>query len=353
MKNDLRPFRPPRSHSAFAHPSPHVLDAQGPWDRPGGVSFLNIRHDAQHPFSTNFKTGRGAVGGKRGELQGVDACFFLFLFSHWSAHVLDPRGPEAAAGSNLALFFYREVLVPVYCMSGLVFMPVRIPTHCSCAPCVFQRMMLCARCVSQKIVLCIRCASQGSCNNTQGTKFGGAEIFLPHPPSALTAPRHRPAGPRPRPCALWSFSPFTSRWWRRRRRPPAPFFPELVTRTIRSEGTMAVDGYAGQDKLEPKFHYILLPGPQGNVLVVRSGRRPYSTRTPASCPGPRHRRTCPTLGIPRARTPGSTPNTPAMPPWAPLLRTDHCSRGVPLLGFWMNAKCFLSSIMAAAALSCP
>ena len=57
---------------------------------------------------------------------------------------------SCALGRQLTFFFCREVLVPVYCMSGSVVMLVRIPKNCSCVSSVSGRMMLCTRCVSQK-----------------------------------------------------------------------------------------------------------------------------------------------------------------------------------------------------------
>ena len=47
----------------------------------------------------------------------------------------------------------------VYCMSGSVFMLVRIPTKFSCVSCISQRRILCIRCVSQG--LCFPLTSDG------------------------------------------------------------------------------------------------------------------------------------------------------------------------------------------------
>ena len=75
------------------------------------------------------------------------------------------RAMSCSPGRQRTFLFCREAMVPVYCMSGSVFMQVqvqvRIPKFFSCASYVSQRMILCPHCVSQRIFLCIHCVSQG------------------------------------------------------------------------------------------------------------------------------------------------------------------------------------------------
>ena len=55
---------------------------------------------------------------------------------------------SCALGRQLKFFFCQEVMVPVYCMSGSVFLLVPIPKKCSCVFCVSKRMILRTQCVS-------------------------------------------------------------------------------------------------------------------------------------------------------------------------------------------------------------
>ena len=90
---------------------------------------------------------------------------------------------------SLATFFFcREVLVPVYCMSGSVCMPLCIRTIFSCVSCESRRMILCTQCVSQGFVV--------PATVHKAPKLGGAKIcptrnFLqPIPPLYHLLPSH-------------------------------------------------------------------------------------------------------------------------------------------------------------------
>ena len=116
-----------------------------------GASFRQVtpRPPTQSPHGT-LREGRRApdTGGTSNCLrgggvfrQGEIAFFRLvlpdFFFAIWAI-------------SLAPSFFFREVLVPVYCMSGSVFMLVRTPNIFSCVSCVSQKIVLCPQCVSQK-----------------------------------------------------------------------------------------------------------------------------------------------------------------------------------------------------------
>ena len=126
--------------------------------------------------------GCGGGGGifRQGKFGGGD-----FRFSDWCQvpgfflkNLCAIRAISCSLGRQLTFFFCTEVLVPVYCRSGSVFMLV----HILCiflVSCASRQTILCA---SQRICLCIRTVSQGLWfrNCTQSTKIWGHRN-TPHP----------------------------------------------------------------------------------------------------------------------------------------------------------------------------
>ena len=95
------------------------------------------------------------------------------------------RAISCSLGRLLTFFFCREVPGPMYCMSGSVFMLVRIPKFFSYVSCVPQKMILCTQCVSHQIFLWIRCVPQGLCSPqlyTRQQNLGVPKFFPPGNP---------------------------------------------------------------------------------------------------------------------------------------------------------------------------
>ena len=79
--------------------------------------------DAQSRWSHGPNLLHRATGGGGGDFGGGGDSVLQICAEFFCAI----RATSCSLGRQLSLLFCREVLVPVYCMSGSVFVPVRIP----------------------------------------------------------------------------------------------------------------------------------------------------------------------------------------------------------------------------------
>ena len=102
-----------------------------------------------------------------------------------------------------AFSFCREVLVPVYCMSGSVVVLVRILkgifflVYLPSVSRVSQRMVLCTRCVPQRIFLRIRCVSHGLWFPRLCTRHQNLEVPKFYPPEPPPPPLYGAVAGKP------------------------------------------------------------------------------------------------------------------------------------------------------------
>ena len=131
---------------------------------------------------------RGFTGGggvfRHGKISG--GVSFFRLVRKFSETFCAIRAICCSLGRQLTLFFCREVLVSVHCMSGSVFVLVQIPKNCSWHlvypqknDFVYPTSFFCESAVYPK--------DCGSRSGTQGTKIWGCRNFPTRKPPPLTA----------------------------------------------------------------------------------------------------------------------------------------------------------------------